>query len=208
MWYSLSSREKVGITSVAALAIGTAGWVGLQKLKAPAVGHPAGLTAGSSSSSFPVHVTGAVREPCLIAGAPNMVVQQAIEAAGGATRDADTNRLNLAARLQPNSRLYVPRLGEDVSEEELGPYAPGARIAASSPAGMPVSGGSAAGGPVNINTASEAELDRLPGVGPVTARKIIEYRNQVGGFKSVEQLMEVKGIGPKKLEKMRPMVGL
>jgi competence protein ComEA len=61
---------------------------------------------------------------------------------------------------------------------------------------------------VNINTAGMDELDQLPGVGPATAQKILDYRNQIGQFSSVDQLEEVKGIGPKKLEKMRPFIRL
>jgi competence protein ComEA len=74
--------------------------------------------------------------------------------------------------------------------------------------GVSSSTGSAQNGSsmVNINTASITELDRLPGVGPATAQKIIDYRNQIGRFSSIDQLLEVKGIGTKKLEQMRPYI--
>ncbi len=204
MWYSLSAREKAGVACLGAMLLGAGGWVGINKISHRTSNYSPSISAQAmQSAEFPVHVAGAVREPAVIAASANMLVDDAIKEAGGATKDADLGKLNLAARLIPNTRIYVPKLGEEISAEEPGPYAPGAMPASS------VSGGGsseAAGGLININTANETELDKLPGVGPVTAKRIIEYRNQIGAFKSTDQLLDVKGIGPKKLEKIRPHV--
>lgn len=202
MWYSLSSREKLGVLSVSAVALSAAAWVGYDRMTAPQAPAPGATVSAAAPEQFPVHVAGAVKEPALITAGAGMLVQDAIRDAGGAGPGADLKRLNLAARLLPNTRLYVPSLGEDVSDAELGPYGP---LGAPQARG---GGDAAAGGLININTAAEAELDRLPGVGPVTAKKIIEYRNSIGGFKTIDQLIEVKGIGPKKLEQIRPHVRL
>lgn len=210
VWYSLSSREKIGVACLGAVVVAAAAWVGVQKLTVPRSFQPTITAEAANGGQFPVYVAGAVREPAVISATANMLVNDAIQEAGGATKDADTGKLNLAARLVPNSRLYVPKLGEDLSAEELGPYAPGAAYVPAPAQGYSTgrSRGAAqsSGGIVNINTASEQELDTLPGVGPVTAKRIIEYRNQVGGFRSIDQLLDVKGIGPKKLERMRSRV--
>ena len=160
----------------------------------------------AAGGHFPVHVAGGVSAPSVITADSNMVVQDAINSAGGATDDADLGRLNLAARLIPNSRVYVPVKGEFLEPGELDPYGPGApRVSSAnpSPSGRPAGVNI---GLININTATETQLQVLKGVGPVTARKIIDYRNSVGGFADVDQLIEVKGIGPKKLSQIRPFV--
>ena len=191
MWYSLSAREKIGITSLAAAAIAGAGWVGFNQANAPAHAFASGVQ-DRYGAPFLVHVAGSVGKPGVITATSRMVVSDAIRLAGGATSASDTGRINLAAHLLPNSRLYVPSVGEAVSSSDLGPYSPGF-------------GGD---GIVHLNTATEEQLDTLPGVGPATARAIISYRSAIGGFRSVEQLMDIKGIGPSKMAKIRGHVSL
>lgn len=196
-WSGLELRSKVGIGVAAAAVLGTAGFFGAKSVV---------QSSGTSIKGgvFAVHVAGAVKEPRVIDGNSQMVVAEAIEVAGGETEDADLNRLNLAARLQPNTQLFVPYKDEPDDKSRLGPYAAGSHtgIAESSGGKSP----STLGGLVNLNTASESELDTLPGVGPVTAKKIIEYRTTVGNFKTVDDLLNVKGIGEKKLANIRPYV--
>ncbi|MGI6755537.1 MAG: ComEA family DNA-binding protein [Atopobiaceae bacterium] len=122
-------------------------------------------------------------------------VHDAIAAAGGLAEGADTARLNLAAPVSDGEKVYVPRVGEEAD----GASATSATSASSSGA----SSASASPSRVNINTASAAELQNLPGVGPSTAESIVKDREQNGPFSSVDDLMRVSGIGEKKLGKMR-----
>lgn len=192
MLYLASAKERwavAGIIGVAAVALG---WYGSGYSSASA---PLDI---DGNSEFQVHVAGAVRYPKVFRAEPGMIVQDAVEAAGGATSEADLTLVNLAAQLLPNSRVYVPFSGEG-NLEKLGPYGPNSFA----PEGAYV------GEQISINTATGQELDRLPGVGQATAAAIISRRNSLGGrFSSLEQLLEVKGIGPKTYEKLRPYVKL
>jgi competence protein ComEA len=144
-----------------------------------------------------VHVAGAVAQPGVQHLGAGARVVDAVERAGGAAPDAELSRVNLAAPLQDGQQVYVPRVGEVAP-----PSAAGATGAAS---GLPGGGGEAAG-PVNLNTASAEELDTLPGVGPTTAEAIIAHRQEHGPFTSVDQLLDVRGIGDAKLADLRDLV--
>jgi competence protein ComEA len=128
-----------------------------------------------------VHVAGAVRRPGLYRLGEGNRVADAVARAGGATAPADTSAINLAAPLADGMQVLVPR------------KAPGA-----------ASGASAAR--VSLSSATAAELDELPGVGPVTAQKIVDYRSQHGGFRSVDDLDAIPGIGPSRIEQLRDLV--
>lgn len=151
-----------------------------------------------------VHVAGCVKKSGVYKLEDGSRVVDAIHAAGGPTSEADLDALNLAAKVRDGSQILVPSKQATVPTSSAPAMPPVAATPASSAASAPVQGGQ----PVNINTAGLAELDQLPGVGPATAQKILAYRNQIGRFSSVDQLMEVKGIGPKKLEKMRLFIRL
>ena len=110
----------------------------------------------------------------------------AVARAGGATRRADLAQVNLAAPVADGQQIVVPRRG----------------TAAAGAAGT----GAAATGPIHLNTATPEQLDALPGVGPVTAQKILDYRQKHGAFSSVDALDAVPGIGPKRLEQLRELV--
>jgi competence protein ComEA len=158
----------------------------------------AGAASGATSStttvpSLVVHVAGAVVDPGVHRLAAGARVVDAIDAAGGLTADADPDRVNLAAPLADGSRIYVLRRGE-VAPPSLHDAAP-----SSGPLG-----GDA--GPLDLNAATLTQLDALPGVGPATAQAIIDHRARVGRFRSVEELLDVRGIGPAKLEQLRPLV--
>lgn len=164
-----------------------------------------------------VHVAGAVRKPGVYRLPIDARVEDAVKAAGGARGDANLDAINLAARLEDGSQIYVPTRKEQPTGgvPEAAAYArpsgnsPSAsvrRTTASRSSSHPAKLTAPGQGTVNINAANAEELQRLPGVGPATAARILEYRKEVGSFSSPEQLMDVSGIGEKKFEKMRPFV--
>lgn len=169
-----------------------------------------------------VHVAGKVNNPGVYELKPGSRVIDAIKKAGGAKPDADLESINLAEKLEDGEQVYIAAKGEvakpaastvvnSSSSFNNAPARP-----SSSTSGM--STGKSSGGidklrdpgdgKVNINTAGLEELQRLPGVGPSTAQKIIDYREANGRFNSIDELDEVSGIGPAKLEKMRPFIKL
>ena len=156
--------------------------------------------AGAPAGRIVVHVVGAVVSPGVVVLADGARVADAIAAAGGAASDADTEQLNLARVLSDGEQIRVPRVGEvlpDPAPPPTGAAGPGARTAS----GKPGDGG--ASGTVNINTASASELEKLPGIGPALAQRIVEYRDSHGPFASVDALTDVPGIGKAKLEALR-----
>jgi competence protein ComEA len=144
-----------------------------------------------------VHVAGAVAVPGVQRLPTGARVVDAVDAAGGALPDADLARINLAAPLTDGQQVYVLRRGEVAPPVPAGPQAGGS-------AGT--SGSDAGGGLVDINRASADQLDELPGVGPATAEAIIAHRDQHGPFGSVDELIDVRGIGEAKLEQLRDLV--
>lgn len=127
----------------------------------------------------------------------------AIAAAGGADPAAELSSLNLAAVVQDAAKIYVPRTGEAAPPPSQG-AADG--TVAGGPPTAGAKGGTSAGGKVNLNTATAEELDALPKVGPVLAKRIVEWREQHGPFASVEDLDAVDGVGPKMMESLLPLV--
>ena len=138
-----------------------------------------------------VHVAGAVQASGVYRLVPGARVIDAVRAAGGLAADANSDAVNLAAPLTDGERVYVPRLGE---------------VAPVLVAPSQGSGTSAPAGPVNLNTATADELEALPGVGPATAATILAHREQHGPFASVDDLADVRGIGPAKLDALRGSV--
>jgi competence protein ComEA len=169
---------------------------------APAAPTAPGGVAPAGPSAAPdllVHVCGAVRRPGVIRLPQGARVADAIEQAGGATARGNLAAVNLAARVADGQQIVVPERSGS-GEGSLAPVA-----AASEYGGAATS---AAAGPVNINLATLAELDALPGIGPATAQKIVDYRTANGGFKSVEELKNVPGIGDAKFEALKDAVSI
>lgn len=158
--------------------------------------------APAPSDEIVVHVAGAVKNPGIVRIPRGSRVDDAVRAAGGFSSKADADLVNLAQPLEDGVQVYVPRKGESVAVER--------RVGSVSSSGVSVRVSAERTEPpqgkININTASAEQLESLPGVGPATARAILEYRKQNGGFQSVDELIEVRGIGPKKLEQIRPYV--
>jgi len=168
------------------------------------------VSAGEPDSSsraraaIVVHVVGAVRRPGLLRLREGARVADAVARAGGATRGADLAAVNLAAPVVDGIQILVPR--------RAAVPGPAADIGAGSYGDAGSSAGGAAGiavgiGPkLSLGNATAEELDELPGVGPVTAQKILDYRSQHGPFRSVEDLDAVPGIGPARIEQLRDLV--
>lgn len=169
-------------------------------------GTPAGPAASGSPSLLNIHVVGAVRSPGVVTVAPGARVEDAVKAAGG-LKGADASGINLARPLADGEQVIVPRPGE-TPPAPAPPASPAGGQPAGGAAGAPASPGSSAGasGAVNLNTADAAALDTLPGVGPVLAQRIIDWRTEHGRFSSVDELGEVSGIGDKALERLRSKV--
>ncbi|WP_213572552.1 ComEA family DNA-binding protein [Rhodococcus sp. USK13] len=145
-----------------------------------------------------VSVVGLVSTPGLVRLLPGSRVADALTAAGGVRTGGDTLALNLAQRLSDGDQIVV-----GVAAPAAAPSAVGG---VSTPGAAPADGKATTGGLVDLNTATETELDALPGVGPVTAAAIIAWRTTNGKFTDVAQLGEVDGIGPVRLEKLRSQV--
>lgn len=152
----------------------------------PAAGAPAGVgVAAARAAALVVDVAGAVRRPGLVRLAKGSRVSDAVAHAGGLTPGADRDAVNLAAPVSDGQQVLVPLRG----------------VAASAGGG-----GATSSGPVSLSAATAAQLDTLPGIGPVTAQKIVDYRTQHGSFTSVEGLDAIPGIGPARISELQGLV--
>jgi competence protein ComEA len=189
LWYTRSLPRPIDVATSAGTAPAPAVTSGSF---APAAASSVSPSA-SPSAVLIVDVTGAVRKPGVFEFQPGDRVIDAVEQAGGARDNADLTLLNLAAPLTDGQQILVPKKGAATAS------VPGTT------GGVPGSAGGT-GALVNINTADEATLETLNGVGPVLAAAIIQYRTEHGPFASVDQLDEVSGIGPATLEDLRSQV--
>lgn len=142
-----------------------------------------------------IYINGAVARPDVYSLPPNTIIRDALLAAGGTTGDADINFINLARPLQDGEQVYVPRVGEIISQPS--------QAASSQTTSVSTSSSVAPDGIVNINTGTLADLDTLPGIGPAIAQRIIDYRDANGPFATIEDIMNVSGIGPVTFDKIK-----
>jgi competence protein ComEA len=156
-----------------------------------AAGTVVSTPATSPPSSIVVYVTGAVAAPGIYSLPVAARVNDAVISAGGPLPNADLRVVNLAAAAHDGERIYVPIVGEAIP--------PAIEAAPSADVSVPAV-------PVDINSATASELDVLPGVGPTTAAAIVAHRQQKGPYQTVDQLGDVRGIGPAKLEALRGLV--
>ena len=166
---------------------------------APVVAAPLEPVAPARSENLVVHVVGAVRRPGLYHLHEGQRVADAVARAGGPTGRADLAALNLAAPLVDGTQVLVPA--------RVAIAAPGSPSAPDEASGAGAATGGAGAQPkVSLATATLEQLDALPGVGPVTAQKIVDYRTEHGPFRSVDDLDQVPGIGPTRVENLRDLV--
>ena len=213
---SVARPRATVLLAVAFLGLGAAvaGWVLLRPPDLPpteeilpyAPGSEPHVSGGAAAATAPpastttaaqlvVHAAGAVVVPGIHPLPPGSRVSDLLAAAGGPAPDADLDRVNLAALVGDGERVWFPRVGEEAEPPVV--------------AGSSGSGGTGGGGApalVDLNVATAEELDTLPGVGPATAAAILEHRSAHGPFTSVEDLLDVPGIGEAKLEQLRDLV--
>jgi competence protein ComEA len=190
------SRQQLVVYAAAALAIALIGARYLKQERDPPAptAHPAGVKVARGGGGGPayVHVTGAVRRPGVYRVPSWARLDAAIRRAGGATARADLQGVNLAAKVADGQQVIVPARvpgGDATAAQGTGPTAAGA------PAG-----------PISLNTATVEQLDELEGIGPTTAQKILDWRKEHGGFRSVDDLQQISGIGPKRFESLKDKV--
>jgi competence protein ComEA len=215
-WYRWRSDRRIGAALLACVAVAAlAAWLrsgsssasSARLSPAPtstlvATSPPAvSRTTTKSAAVIVVDVVGAVRRSGIVRLRAGARVVDAITAAGGAIAGADLTRLNLAAVVGDGARVAVPRLGAPAPGID-----PAAVVGSAPVEGDTVPGAPSADAPVNLNTASAAQLDSLPGVGPATATAIINDRAEHGPFRSVDDLGRVRGIGDAKLDQLRKLV--
>ncbi len=167
-------------------------------------GEPAGLVDDAGYKEFyKVHICGEVYEPGVYDVEQGLRIADLIDLAGGATDSACLAAVNLALETGDGQRIYIPSFMEVEQGSSL--YYGDSSLLHMGNSGNSVTG-SAYGNIVNINTAGTSELEKLPGIGPATAKKIIDHRNKYGNFKSKEELLDISGIGPKKYGELEKLI--
>ena len=151
-----------------------------------------------------VHIAGCVQKEGMLELSSNSRIADAIEKAGGLTQEADLSDINLAYLLEDGMKIYIPNQNE---RQENNEKTENTAKTENTPS-MQIQDTSTKQDVININTATQEELDTLPGIGPATATKIIEYRKEKGKFKQKEEIKEVSGIGEAKYEKIKEYISI
>ncbi len=160
----------------------------------------------ASYAQVPVYICGEIMSPGVYYVHSTAIINDVVQMGGGLTLNADHNYLNLASKVVPNQKIYIPKIGEEIDkylnsyDNKEGTVSQNTSISGVEP------GGQVRTSMININTATEKELQTLTGIGEVKARAIIEYRMSIGRFKRVDELLNVTGIGDKTLEKIRVFI--
>ncbi len=171
-------------------------------------------TKEEESQKIIVHVSGEVNKEGIVELEVGSRISDAIDKAEGLAENADTKEINLAFKLEDGMKIYIPKIGEEKSEEvqestsdETSKYITSTSgVVDSQDENTENNNGKSITGKVNINTASQTELETLPGIGPATSSKIISYREENGKFESIEELKEVSGIGDAKFENIKELI--
>ena len=152
-----------------------------------------------------IHITGEVKKEGVIYLEKGARIVDAIKEAGGETKNADLSQVNLAYELQDGQKIYIPNKNEKISQYIIGIN--GETIDSNGTnTGNESTSSSKEGAKVNINTATQNELDGLPGIGPALAQRIIDFREENGNFKSIEDIQNVKGIGNSKFDEIKDKI--
>ena len=194
--------EEHGMTVAVAAAVGLVGFLAagiFAKPAPPAIEIRTLEPQPSPTTTLFVHVEGAVNMPGVYRLPGDARIFEAIDAAGGATPDAEVRNLNLAARVADGQKLVVPMHGGASDPSGVGAGAASPAATAESVSGAPT------GARININTATQRILESLPGIGPVTAQRIIQYRTANGPFTSVQQLRNA-GVNASTFERIKDLV--
>jgi competence protein ComEA len=158
-------------------------------VSSPPRGVPVALSPRPTAAPLMVHVAGAVEAPGVYEMPLNSRIQDAIQKAGGSLPDANINALNLADKVIDGQKIIVPVIGEDTAKTSSSASKP------DEPTGL-----------INLNTASQSELETLPGIGPAKATAIIDFRNTNGPFQNLEDLMQIPGIGANICEDIKDLI--
>jgi len=143
-----------------------------------------------------LHIVGAVKNPGIVKIKEGSRIVDVIEAVGGITEDADTSKINLAYIVEDGQKIFIPSITDEITEEtEYVTSESGDNIIVDDNEGENIM--------VNINKATQTELETLPGIGPAMALRIIEHREQNGNFENIEEIKNVKGIGDAKFENIK-----
>lgn len=206
----LARRWLVLVAAISLLVGGIIGYWGFREMPgpAPALAQPTGwmqpcAPASGGTATLPtaiptqvqVYVSGAVLAPQVVTLPPGSLVSDALAAAGGPAPDADLAALNLAAPLANHQQVAVPARATAAPAATSNTATPELQVTASVTL-------------INLNTATAAELEQLPRIGPAMAQRILEYREAHGPFQTLEELLNISGIGPTTLEQLRPYVTL
>lgn len=157
-----------------------------------------------------VHITGAITNPGIVKLKDGDRIADAISQSGGFTSDADISAINLAYKLDDGQKIYIPYKGENSNfyvDDEYISSSPGKDIISDIDSSYN-SSYTKKSELININSATQTELETIPGIGPSTALKIIEYRKQNGKFNSIDDLKNISGIGESKFENMKPYISV
>jgi competence protein ComEA len=221
-WVAFVGKARLVISFLASIVAAIGIWL-LVRPSAPlveaVVPHASGVGIVVPLSTLPtpltvrIHVAGAVVHPGVYTVSSSARVVDAVRAAGGATSQADLERINLAQTIVDTEQVFVPSRSSRTTKVTVAPRLRPSRttipvVASTGPGSVPSATSSVAttAPRINLNSATATELDTLPGVGPSTAQAIISYRNRKGPFGKVEDLLNVPGIGPAKVAAIRDQV--